>query len=220
MLAAKQSESAVRIAQKNWPDDQACEYILRAATSPTSTATSQILPTLVGPFLRALTPQSAATRLFERAIRLDFQGVYQYVVPYPSVVPVPIFIGEGAPFPMVQSTLTNSTVGATKKILIGSAVTSELEAASAESAATIIGNILADSASRSLDKYVFDNVAADATRPAGLLNGVYTRHSLTHSSRASRLTIACRHCSESVIEKWQSGSSTCCTSGSNRQNSQ
>jgi hypothetical protein len=77
---------------------------------------------------------------------------------------------------MVQATIANSTVGPTHKILIGSAVTGELEASSAESAATIIGNILADSASRSLDKYVFDNVAADATRPAGLLNGVTPAH--------------------------------------------
>jgi hypothetical protein len=173
MLAAKQQESAVKICTRTWPDDEAASYILRAAATPTSTATaSSLTPTLVGSFLRALAPVSAATRLFERAIRLDFDGVSHYVIPYPSVVPVPIFIGEGQPFPLVKASLANSTVGPPHKILIGSAVTSELEAASPESAATIIGNILADQTSRSFDKYVFDNVAADTTRPAGILNGV------------------------------------------------
>jgi hypothetical protein len=165
-------ENPLKIVQRNFPNDEAAELIVKAAVSPTSTSASSITPTIVGPFLRALAPASAAARLFARALQLDFAGVYQYTIPYPSAVPVPIFIGEGAPFPMVQATIAKTTVGPTHKILLGSAVTGELESYSAESAAAIIGNILTDQMSRSLDTYVFDNVAGDAVRPAGLLNGV------------------------------------------------
>jgi hypothetical protein len=172
-VALSGKENPLKVVQRNWPEDDAAELIVRAAASPATTSSvTQVLPTVVGPFLRALAPASAATRLFQRALQLDFSGVHQYTIPYPSAVPVPIFIAEGAPFPMVQATIANTTVGPTHKILLGSAVFGELESYSAESAATVIGNILADQMSRSLDAYVFDAVAADATRPAGLLNGV------------------------------------------------
>src|SRR5262249_42526083 len=41
-----------------------------------------------------------------------------------------------------------------------------------ESASTIIGSVMSLAVSRSLDATLLDTAAADATRPAGLLNGV------------------------------------------------
>ena len=165
LLANKQGESPVKFVQRNFPDDADAEWLTRAATTPTSTATG-LAATVTAPFLRALAPVSAATRLFSRAMQLDFDGVYQYLVPtYSSAAPIPIFVGEGAPFPVVDAMLTNATVGPTKKILLGSAVTGELESASAESAAAIIGSILTYQTARAIDHYVFDDQPADDIRP-------------------------------------------------------
>jgi hypothetical protein len=74
--------------------------------------------------------------------------------------------------PMVQAALGNAIVGPTRKILLGSAVSNELEFCTPENASVIIGRILSDHTSRNFDHYVFDDVAADDGRPAGLLNGV------------------------------------------------
>jgi hypothetical protein len=51
-------------------------------------------------------------------------------------------------------------------------VSYELEFCTPENASVLIGRILSDHTSRHFDHYVFDDVAADETCPAGLLNGV------------------------------------------------
>ena len=53
-----------------------------------------------------------------------------------------------------------------------SAVTAELENAAAETASDVIGHIIAVEVARRLDGVVFDDVAADDVRPAGLLYGL------------------------------------------------
>jgi hypothetical protein len=65
---------------------------------------------------------------------------------------VPIFVAEGAPMRMIQATTGSATVGPVCKILIGSAVTGEIESYSAENAATIVGRILSDQVGRNLDR--------------------------------------------------------------------
>jgi hypothetical protein len=103
---------------------------------------------------------------------VDFTGVSVVSFPYPTLLPTAIFIAEGAPMPMADGTVGTATVGPVKKIMLGSAVTGELESYSVGMAATIIGRIISNQVARNLDAYVFDAVAADATRPAGLLNGL------------------------------------------------
>ena len=126
-----------------------------------------ILAAVSGELERA-TPETASKVVG----KLDFAGVYQYVIPYPSAVPIPLFIAEGAPHPIVQDTFTTTTVGPTHKILIGSALTGELENYSADAAAEIIGNVLVDQVARNLDAYLFDAVAGSAVRSPGLLYNV------------------------------------------------
>ena len=70
------------------------------------------------------------------------------------------------------TSLGHAIVGPTRKILLGAAVTNELEFSTPENASVIIGRILSDHTSRNFDYYVFDDVAADEVRPAGLLYGV------------------------------------------------
>jgi len=59
-----------------------------------------------------------------------------------------------------------------RKILVTSAVTAELESAAAETASDVIGHVIAAEVTRRLDGTVFDDVAADDVRPAGLLHGL------------------------------------------------
>lgn len=55
----------------------------------------------------------------------------------------PAFIGEFLPAPVVQFVLDKTTVEP-RKILILAAVSSELENASADTAAAVVGRVLAD----------------------------------------------------------------------------
>jgi hypothetical protein len=74
--------------------------------------------------------------------------------------------------PMSQAALTPTTIGPTRKILLGTAISNELEFFSGNTAASVLGTLIAEQAALSLDAAVFDAAAADAVRPAGLLNGV------------------------------------------------
>jgi hypothetical protein len=161
-------ESVVRRA---WPDDSRAQLFTRAAVNPTDTTATAITATKTSPLL-LIAPSSAAARLFEKCLRLDLGGVLSYSVPHAATHPLPLFVAEGAPFPFVQPSTAKATLGPARKLGFGIAITRELEEASPDSAAAILARLLGESAAKALDQYVFDAVAADATRPAGLLNGV------------------------------------------------
>jgi len=84
----------------------------------------------------------------------------------------PLFVGEGQPGPNVQWTFASTVLGPARKILLLSAVTGELDYATPETAAAVIGRVLADVANREIDAAAFGSAAADAVAPAGLLHGV------------------------------------------------
>jgi hypothetical protein len=88
-----------------------------------------------------------------------------------ALPPLPVFVEEGRPAPAVEFTLAKSVIGPTKKILVLSAVSAEIENATPQGAAAVIGRVLADRANAAIDVTVFDDNAADDARPAGLLNG-------------------------------------------------
>jgi hypothetical protein len=158
-----------KLVARIWPSDTL------TPVNPTTTGTAAALAnTVTGPALTGVAPASAAARLFEhpRIIQLDFKGVHQYSIPRGSLTPVPIFIGEGAPMPMSQAALNATIVGPTKKILLGTAISNELEFFSGNTAASVLGTIIAEQSALSLDAVVFDALPGDALRPAGLLNGV------------------------------------------------
>jgi hypothetical protein len=158
------------IVAKNWPGD----VLTRAAVSPTDTiSAAPYAPVVTGNALTGLAPASAAARLFEHpnTIKLDFKGVASYSIPRGTLTPVPIFIGETQPMPMSQLAMASTTVGPTRKILLGTGISEELEFASGNTAASVLGTLIGEQAALSLDDAVFDANAASALRPAGLLNG-------------------------------------------------
>jgi hypothetical protein len=126
----------------------------------------------VGAF-RSLAPGSAALRLFDVSEKFDLTGITTIRLPRVAASPVrPVFCGEGAPAPAVQFTTAATTLGLARKILILSGMTRELNEATPDTAASVIGRVLADATNASLDRTAFDSNPADATRPAGLLYGV------------------------------------------------
>jgi hypothetical protein len=163
---------ATKILKTSWGDDHRAMMILKAPVSPTATPSGYPSIDTIGVF-RSLAPGSAALALFERCTKLNLQGINTVRVPHTNALPrKPVFIGEGKPAPAVQFPTAATTLGPTRKILVISAVSRESQEASAETASTVIGRVLADASNASIDFTAFDTNAADATRPAGLLYGV------------------------------------------------
>jgi hypothetical protein len=160
------------VVRKTWPDDHRTAVFTRAAVPPTDmTSGAALTVTKTSPLL-LVAPPSAAARLFENCVQLDFNGVYAFYVPHVNTRPLPLWVAEGAPIPFVQPSTSKATVGPVKKLAFGVAVTEELNEATPETATVVLARLMGESAARALDTYAFDNVAGDATRPPGLLNGV------------------------------------------------
>jgi hypothetical protein len=168
-------ERPLDILERAYPNDHAAALITRAASSPTTTTTgADLLGQLSGSFLSGLAPQSAAARLFAQCVQLDFSGVYQFFIPYASTSPAPVFVGEGLPFPVAQGVLDAAVIGPVHKMLLAVGIVNQLEFVTFESATAIIGRLLSEQATKSLDTVLLDGTASSATRSAGLLNGVST----------------------------------------------
>jgi hypothetical protein len=161
-LAEVSHADAAEVVARAWPHDGKAALLAKAAVSPSSTGnypTFSVVKTLA-----ALAPESAAVRLFERAVKIDLDGVSSVTMPYAATWPLSGFIGEGAPAPVAQFTTASETVGPARKILVMAAVSGELANATADTAQTIVGNVLAVATSRTLDAALFSNAACHVGR--------------------------------------------------------
>jgi hypothetical protein len=155
-----------------WPGDGAAQMIARTATAP-MTISSSGLPAIVAiNILPSIAPKSAAQRLFAKCMRVNLDHINQVFVPRGLPTVTPIFIGEGMPSPVIKLLFKSGAIGPTRKILVNTAITKELEKATPEIASDVIGRLLSESATRSLDAIVFDSNLDDGIRPAGLLHGL------------------------------------------------
>ena len=122
-----------------------------------------------------LAPAAASSRLLALATTLDLSGLQSIRLPFIGLagrnIPTP-FVAEGDPGSVIDLTISATVLGPTKKLLVLSALTREMAAASAENAEVIIGNALALSAEQALDGVLFSNAAATASTPAGIVNGL------------------------------------------------
>jgi hypothetical protein len=174
LASMRGSADAEEILRRNWPRDEEARLLIRAATTPTTAAANAgvISYDLIASF-RSLAPGSAALRLFDASFKVDLTGINTVRLPRVAALnPLPVFVGEGAPAPAVQYTTAATTLGPTRKIMVLSGVTRELNEAMPDTAVTAIGRILADASQRSIDTTAFDTNPATSVRPAGLLNGV------------------------------------------------
>ena len=102
-------------------------------------------------------------------MQVSLDQVHSVSVPRGAPTVAPLFVAENMPAPVQRLDFDAATVGPTRKILIIATVSAELEAAGPELASDIVGRVLAEAATRSLDSAVFDNAADNGVRPAGLL---------------------------------------------------
>ncbi|MGY8681105.1 hypothetical protein Q2941_25355 [Bradyrhizobium sp. UFLA05-153] len=172
VLAKIQNTTPERVLKANWSRDEGAQLILRGAVSPSATTGGYPATDVIGAF-RSLAPGSAALALLDAGMKLELTGVNTIKVPNLASQPPRFpFVAEGAPSPVVRLNFGQTTLGPTRKVLIISAVTAEIENATPDSASTVIGRVLADSANASIDFVAFDATAGDAVRPPGLLFGV------------------------------------------------
>ena len=157
------------ILRANWPTDERARLIVRGAVEPLKQAG---MPGNVITQLIALSPESAAARLFQSAVQIDLTGTSQFSFPFASSFDTAAFIEEGMPIPVGQGVFAGMPLGPIKKIAMIAALTAELEYMSIFTAALIIEHVLKVAVGRGLDAVLFDNIAGDDIRPAGLLHGV------------------------------------------------
>lgn len=171
-LAARDRQHSQAVLRRSWPHDEEAGRILKVAQSPTGTGD---YPTITAMHvLPLLAPNTASARILALATAIDMTGISQVMLPtFPqSGVPAPPWVGEDQPFPVVNLSAQALTLGPTCKMLIGAGFTQELQAASADLAATIIGQALAIAAGRVLDAALLGGAAATAISPAGLTHGL------------------------------------------------
>jgi hypothetical protein len=173
VLAKIHNARPIQFVERQWSDDSRAAILTRAAVSPDSTtgSASALSVARVSPLL-LIAPPSAAAKLFDRALKVDLTGIAQVNVPHVAAHPAPLFVGEGEPIPVVQAATSGAVIGPAHKLAFIIGITNELDEATPETASVVLGRLMGEAAAKSLDAYVFDANPADATRPAGLLNGV------------------------------------------------
>lgn len=164
------SMGATEHAHRLWPFDHTAALLTRAATTPLTIANTGLIEVATA-VLPALVPISAAAQVFAAGLSLAWDGAGAITIPNvtPPNTGVSAFVGEGSPKPVVMGATTGARLDP-HKIAPIAVISSELF--SQASIETIMQRMLAEVAAVSLDTALFSNAPADATRPAGLLNGI------------------------------------------------
>jgi hypothetical protein len=142
-MSTRTDRQAKEILRDNWRDDDTAEQILKAATSPLTTSNFAAIQSTK--FIEMLAPDCAAAKLLRLGYKFDLTGINSIKLPFiggggrPAQ---PVFIAEGQPAPVADLATSDVILGPTCKVLIQSAITGELQSASAETAEEIVGMAL------------------------------------------------------------------------------
>ena len=163
---------AAAVARALWPGDRdTLQLIERGAVTPTSSTTAASLAsTSVAQLVRLMGPKSASGALFAASMNLNFDTALSILVPgIQQSATGAGFVGQGAPIPILSMQIDGPTLS-TQKIGVGFALSRELfDGSNAEVAVRVV---VQENLSLAVDTLLFDSTAGDATRPAGLRNGV------------------------------------------------
>jgi len=163
--------SAQDIAEARWPTDTATAAILKASASPATTGDhGGIVATATTDFLTHLST-SAASGLMTEALVLPLGRDQALSVPYDNSAATAAapWVQENAPIE-VQSAITAALSLSPRKL--GLIVVVSRNLAKAPAAEALIGHLLRERASLAFDRALFSTDSGNATRVAGLLNGV------------------------------------------------
>jgi hypothetical protein len=158
-----------------WGSEEArnVEAVTKAASAPAMTSTpgwAKEFSRVVLAFLRNLTPISASADLLTRVLSLNFDGAGAISIPNLNV-PLADFVGQGAPIPVVDGTVTIQTTLEPHKFATITVLTNEM--LNSSNAEQLVRDALLQSTGPALDRRLFDaNPAVPDLRPAGLLYGI------------------------------------------------
>jgi hypothetical protein len=169
-----QFQNAEATARQMFPDDKAAaRMVTRIVTAPELTTTAtDLAATTASDLVAGLMGASAAARLINAGLRVPLPGLNTVTIPRRKDAGAPTavaFIGEGAAIGVEQGEVNTVTLGPTTKLAsIISLSREQLEFGHGASLEILTRENLA----ATLDSFSFDDTAASATRPAGLLNGL------------------------------------------------
>jgi len=156
-------------ARKTWPGDRNIVEVMRAATAPTTIASSGPLAQVVAAMLPALVPVSAGADLLQRVLGLSFSGHAQISIPSIGET-IADFVAEGAPIPVQQATTGAGVSLVPHKLSVTITLTHEMMTSS--NAEQMVRQVMIESTGPGIDRNLFGSNAGDTVRPAGLLSGV------------------------------------------------
>jgi len=165
------------VLRERYAGNNELEHYIRAVSAPADTVTpgwaAELVAQTTADFIDSLQRDSLYAALTARGIRFTFGRSGKVVVPGRGTTGdlAGDWIGEGAPIPVKQGNITGVTLSPHKLAVI-STFTRELAAHSTPQIEALIRQMILEDTANALDKFLFDNVAAGSTRPAGLLNGV------------------------------------------------
>ena len=150
--------------------------VARAASAPASTTDAAWAgiwsQTRNADLIPAIAPQSLYAQLSPLGLRLSFEGVNSLRLPTRLSTLAGDFVGESAPIPVRQMSLSANIIGPVKKMAAITGFSVELAERSVPSIEAVVRQAMADDTGTLLDTRMIDTGAATAVRPAGLLNGV------------------------------------------------
>jgi hypothetical protein len=171
LLGYVRKEDPAAIAGQVWASDQDAHVVARAATSPSTTAsTTALVQTITAEAILALAPQSAGAALLRRSLNVDLGRAGAVVVP--SVVARAsdfAFVGQGAAIPVIQLAFEGPMLSLRKLASIAVFSREVVEHTASES---IVRAVLGESLALAVDLAVLGDTAGDDNRPGGLRHAV------------------------------------------------
>ena len=159
------------ILRSRWPNDPTAPLVLRAATNPTTLAANPALsPSLVSDLIATIGPIGAGARLLQAGLQLVFDSAGEVYVPGLEASADKVsFVREGAPIPVHGLTATGALLEP-RKLAVIVALSAEMIAGS--NAEALVTDALTRATSLAIDAALFDAIAGDDVRPAGLRYGI------------------------------------------------
>ena len=153
IAVARGGADAINIAKTVWPADRSTlDYLERAPTTPTSTATTNVpAATIVNALVPLLGPASAVGNIFKRCLNLSFGrasaiNVADVIASGTGVS----FVTQGSPFPVRQLAFVTEQL-TPRKIALGTVATRELiEGSDAEA---VLSRVLAADLTLDLNRF-------------------------------------------------------------------
>src|SRR5262245_17468732 len=113
-LAQLRQKSVDAVLRRHWPNDETAALIVRAAASPLGRDNFLQATVVSLDVLALVAPESGASKLFSRCLRLDLGSVHAISVPNAADVPLPAFVAERAAIPAAMASFASNAVGPSK----------------------------------------------------------------------------------------------------------